>query len=84
MSTVNILQAKTNLSRLVDAVESGRESEIVIARNGRPAARLVPLEPKKGGVRLGVAQGLFEVPDDIDEANPIIAKLFGIDDPSEG
>ena len=36
MSTVNMLEAKSHLSRLVDAVESGAEAEIVIARNGKP------------------------------------------------
>ena len=49
MTTVNMLEAKTSLSKLVEAVESGAESEIIIARNGKPAAKLVPLhaEPKK-------------------------------------
>jgi prevent-host-death family protein len=78
MTTVNIFEAKTNLSRLIEAVETGAEDEIIIARNGRPVARLAPLEPKKQGVRLGLAKGLFEVPDDIDEANPEIARLFGV------
>ena len=45
MSTVNMLEAKTNLSKLVEAVESGAESEIIIARNGRPAAKLVAIGP---------------------------------------
>jgi prevent-host-death family protein len=76
MTTYNVLEAKSNLSKLIDAVESGRESEIVIARNGKPAARLVPLATKPAGRRIGVAKGLFEVPDDIDGANPIIAELF--------
>jgi prevent-host-death family protein len=44
-----MLEAKTSLSRLVDAVESSAETEIVIARNGRPAARLVAVrKPGKG------------------------------------
>jgi hypothetical protein len=38
MRSVNMLQAKSTLSRLVEAIELGREAEIVIARNGRPAA----------------------------------------------
>ena len=76
MPTYNVLEAKSNLSRLIDAVESGRESEIVIARNGKPAARLVPLSSKPIGKRLGVAEGLFDVPEDIDQANPSIEKLF--------
>ncbi|WP_408256389.1 type II toxin-antitoxin system Phd/YefM family antitoxin [Paraburkholderia xenovorans] len=42
MDTVKISQAKSTLSRLVDAIEPGREREIVITRGGRPVARLVP------------------------------------------
>ena len=76
MSTVNMLEAKSNLSRLVEAVESGAETEIIIARNGRPAARLVALRPAGPGRRLGVAEGKFVVPDDIDEDNALIAALF--------
>jgi prevent-host-death family protein len=76
MSTVNMLQAKTSLSRLVEAIETGQEQEIIIARNGRPAARLVPLESAPGGMRLGTAKGKFVVPEDIDASNDEIASLF--------
>lgn len=76
MATVNMLEAKTNLSRLVQAVESGAEAEIVIARNGKPAAKLVPISGGKSGVRIGVAKGKFTVPDDIDRDNDYIEKLF--------
>jgi prevent-host-death family protein len=79
--TFNVLEAKSNLSRLIDAVESGRESEIIIARNGRPAARLVPLAAPLAGDRLGVAKGLFEAPDDIDGSNAEIARMFGVSEP---
>ena len=78
MPTMNMLEAKTNLSRLVEAVESGAETEIIIARNGKPAARLVPIGNKQAGVRLGLAKGKFEVPDDIDGANDIILEMFGL------
>lgn len=71
-----MLDAKTHLSRLVDAVESGREREIVIARNGRPVARLVPYAPRQQGPRIGAAAGRFEVPDDIDACNDEVAALF--------
>mgnify|MGYP003583703293 CR=1 FL=1 len=43
MQPVNMLEAKSSLSRLVEAVEQGQVPEVVIARNGRPVARLVPL-----------------------------------------
>ncbi|WP_311029453.1 type II toxin-antitoxin system Phd/YefM family antitoxin [Mesorhizobium koreense] len=58
MGMVNMLEAKTSLSKLVEAVESGAEKEIIIARNGKPAARLVPLgQPKKR--QLGLAEGKY-------------------------
>ncbi len=60
MPTVNMLEAKSSLSRLVEAVESGAETEIIIARNGKPAAKLVPLSaaPKRKR-RLGLAAGRY-------------------------
>ena len=76
MQPVNMLQAKSSLSRLVEAIEQGQESEIVIARNGRPAAKLVPIEAVPAGKRIGVAKGLFEVPDTIDARNEEVARLF--------
>ena len=76
MSTVNIHEAKSTLSRLIAAVESGAEHEIIIARNGKPAARLTGLDTQSKKIRLGVAAGQFKVPDDIDALNPEIEKLF--------
>jgi prevent-host-death family protein len=76
MSVVNMLEAKSNLSRLVEAVESGAEREIVIARNGRPAARLVPIRQNGKGRRIGVAKGKLKVPETIDADNAVIEKLF--------
>lgn len=76
MQSVNMLQAKSSLSRLVEAIEQGKEREIVIARNGRPAAKLVPIEATAPGLRIGVAKGAFEVPDDIDVCNEEVARLF--------
>jgi antitoxin (DNA-binding transcriptional repressor) of toxin-antitoxin stability system len=76
MQTVNMLQAKSSLSRLVEAIEQGQEREIVIARNGRPAAKLVPIDTAPSGKRIGVAKGLFVVPDSIDAHNEEVARLF--------
>ena len=76
MQPVNMLEAKSSLSRLVDAVESGAEREVIIARNGRPAARLVALSGASLGKRLGVAAGRFVVPESIDASNPLVAQLF--------
>lgn len=81
MPTVNMLEAKTTLSRLVDAVESGAEAEIIIARNGKPAARLVPVAQQVKGKR---PLGLFrdDFPDftleELNATDEDIAKLFGV------
>lgn len=82
MEIVNMLEAKSSLSRLVDAIETGREREIILARNGRPAARLVPIDTLPSGIRIGVAKGAFEVPDDIDAHNDEVARLFNGETPS--
>jgi len=71
-----MLQAKSSLSRLVEAIEQGQEREIIIARNGRPAAKLVPMDTAPVGKRIGVAKGLFVVPDSIDAHNDEVAQLF--------
>lgn len=76
MTAINMLQAKSNLSRLVESIEQGEEREIIIARNGRPAAKLVPLSSVPASKRIGVAKGLFEVPDDIDANNAEVARMF--------
>ncbi len=73
---MNMLEAKSNLSRLVEAVESGAEEEIIIARNGKPAARLVPIVRSPVGKRLGAARGLFKVPQPDKRLDAQVAKLF--------
>lgn len=60
MVTVNVHEAKTNLSRLLAQVEAGEE--VVIARNGKPVARLVAVR-KRGKRKPGSMAGLFTVPD---------------------
>jgi antitoxin (DNA-binding transcriptional repressor) of toxin-antitoxin stability system len=73
---VNMLEAKTHLSRLVEAIEAGAGTEEVIARNGRPVARLTSLQSAERPRRLGIARGMLTAPDSIDAANPLIAELF--------
>ena len=62
-------------------MESGTEREIIIARNGKPAARLVPIEPAKKGQRTGVAKGEFVIPEDFDRDDALIARMFGVGEP---
>lgn len=60
LKQVNMHEAKTHLSRLVEEVEGGQE--IVISRAGKPAAKLVPLPKRLGPRRLGGWEGKFEMP----------------------
>ena len=64
MRSVNIHEAKTHLSRLVDEVSDGHE--VVIAKAGKPVARLVPFRARVQRRKLGVLAGRFSVPDDFD------------------
>ncbi len=75
---VNIHQAKTHFSRLLQRVAAGEE--VVIARAGVPVARLVAVEPKKPKVRpLGFARGEVWVADDFDAPLPddMLAEFYG-------
>jgi prevent-host-death family protein len=63
LESVNMHEAKTHLSRLVERVEGGEE--IMISRAGKPAAKLVPIARVKPGKRkLGGWEGKFEMPSD--------------------
>lgn len=64
MHTVNIHEAKTHLSRLLERVADGEE--IVIARAGKAIARLVPLDAMPKKRQLGLLKGKLNVPDDFD------------------
>lgn len=66
MLTVNIHDAKTQLSRLVDRAAQGEA--FIIAKAGRPMVKVVPLMPQEAGTsgRLGFMAGEFSVPEDFD------------------
>jgi antitoxin (DNA-binding transcriptional repressor) of toxin-antitoxin stability system len=71
---VNIYEAKTQLSALVDLAVSG--ADVIIARNGKPQARITALVPTKGKIKYGLLKGQFIVPDDFDAPNPDIEAQF--------
>jgi len=67
--TVNIYEAKTKLSKLVDLAAAGQE--IIIARNGKPVARLTTIEqPKKKPIVYGLLEGKGWIADDFDDPLP--------------
>jgi len=68
MRTINIHEAKTHLSRLLERVAMGEE--VIISKGGKPVAKLIPVDalPKKR--LLGSAKGKFTVPDDFNDPLP--------------
>jgi prevent-host-death family protein len=68
MATVNIHEAKTHLSRLVD--EAVRGGEVVIARANRPLVKLVPIEETLPPRKLGTAAGRVRIAEDFDAPLP--------------
>jgi prevent-host-death family protein len=65
METINIHEAKTHLSRLVDKAAKGEP--FIIAKAGKPLVKVVPIEPEKPKERIGFLDGQFNVPDDFKE-----------------
>jgi prevent-host-death family protein len=79
MRSVNIHEAKTHLSRLVERAANGEP--FIIAKAGKPMVKVVPLDtPAKGKVRrIGMLDGLIKVPDDFDTmmADEIAEMFYG-------
>ncbi len=78
MQTVNIHEAKTHLSRLVEQAANGEP--FVIAKAGKPLVKVVPLNAPEAGQmkRLGFMSGQISVPDDFDRmGGSEIERLFG-------
>ncbi len=73
--TIGMHEAKTQLSRLVQALLDGQEREIIIAVSGKPCARLVPYEPPKKRL-LGIDRGLIKIAADFDSPDEEFEDLF--------
>ncbi len=74
MATVNVHEAKTHLSRLLERVEAGES--VTIARAGKPVADLVP-HRKSSAIKFGTMKGKIRYDDaDFDGPDPDIAALF--------
>ncbi len=78
MKTVNIHEAKTHLSKLIEAASKGES--FVIAKAGKPVVKVMPLNAPTGTQvrRLGFLTGHISVPDDFDDmGRDEIARMFG-------
>ena len=76
MTQINMLEAKTDLSKWVKKLENREEDVVVLARGGKPVAQLIlfPKSPEKS--RLGVAKGKFTIPKDFDQWDSEIEEMF--------
>ena len=81
MCKMNVLEAKTNFSKIIALLERKEENEVIVARAGKPVVKIVIYEePKSFDQIFGIAAGKFTVPDDFDEPDDEIARMFGMID----
>jgi len=79
MTQVNMLEAKTELSKLVRMLETRQEEVIVIARNGKPVVEMKLAQKKPVPKRIGIAKGKFHIPEDFDSWDDEISDAFEVD-----
>lgn len=77
MSAINVYQAKTQLSKLIDVAAAGRD--VVIARGGKPVARLTRLQNPPRKIRFGLLKGKVRVSKDFDAplSDDVLAQFQG-------
>lgn len=81
MCQMNVLEAKTNFSKIIAMLENRDEKEVIVAKAGKPVVKIVLWnEYEDVSKRIGIAEGKFTLPDDIDECNDEIARMFGVID----
>ena len=68
MEIINIHEAKTNLSRIIETVFRG--SEVILAKAGKPMVKIVPLQAKKREIKFGVLKGKIRIAHDFDAPLP--------------
>ena len=73
MMQVNILEAKTDFSKLVRLLETKREDFITVARNGKPVVKITLISETPVSKRIGVGKGKFTVKGDSDAGNGAVA-----------
>jgi prevent-host-death family protein len=74
MKKFNIAEAKAQFSKLVN--DAARGKTIIIARGGKPVARIVPFDDKLGKIKFGTYKGELVIPEDFDAPDQDIIDLF--------
>ena len=77
MIVANVHKAKTELSKLIAAVLAGKE--VIIAKDGKPVVRMIEYDKPKLKSSYGILKGKINVPDNFDDEDPEINKLFGLE-----
>ena len=77
MCKMNVLEAKTNFSKIIALLERKEENEVIVARAGKPVVKIVLYEePKSFDQIFGIAAGKFTVPDNFNDDNEMIAEML--------
>ena len=76
MMQVNILEAKTDFSKLIRLLETKKEDYITVARNGKPVVKITLINEAPVANRIGIAKGRFTVKGDFDADNEAIADML--------
>ncbi|MDY6031141.1 MAG: hypothetical protein SPI86_05195 [Treponemataceae bacterium] len=73
---MNVLEAKTNFSKILAMLESHEEDEVVICKSNKPVAKIVLVPQVDVSKRIGIAKGKLIYPDDINFMDDEIAAMF--------
>jgi Antitoxin of toxin-antitoxin stability system len=76
MMQVNVFEAKTDLSKLIRILETGKEDYITVARNGKPIIKMTLIHETPVANRIGIAKGKFTMSGDFDADNREIADML--------
>ena len=76
MMQVNILEAKTDFSKLIRLLETKKEDYITVARNGKPVVKITLINEVPVSRRIGIAKGKFTVKGNFDTDNDAIADML--------
>lgn len=76
MTQVNMLEAKSNLSKLVKDLEQYEEDAVYIARDGKPVVMMIRIPLRESTSRFGIAEGKFTVPEEFDSWDNEITEMF--------
>ena len=77
MTQINMMETKTDLSKLVRMLETRQEDVIYFVRNGTAVVQMTLIPEKKSKKRIGVAEGKFKVPEEFDVWDKEVEEMFG-------